>query len=173
MSEDHEMRDEIRARMKGRIRFNVAIDRIEVIVGEPDEHLRWEPINRLTMLQHLPPLVVERLWDMFADAAGSGFYAEDRLAGMKFIGLHKVAAYLEEEEGIRIDEIPMPSFPALAPTAVSLDTYLAGRDRTTIAEILKAVPDAAEKELPVRLKEAGWEPRRSATERFWAKVQNG
>ncbi|WP_080674939.1 hypothetical protein [Gluconobacter oxydans] len=172
MFDEKEMRDEIRARMKGRIRFNLATDRIEVIVGEPDELLRWEQINRLTMLQHLPPLVVERLWDMFADAAGSGFYAEDRLAGVKFGGLCRVAEYLEEEEGIRIDEIPMPSFSALAP-AVSFNTYLAGRDRTTIAEILKAVPDAAEKELPLQLKEAGWEPRRSATERFWVKVQNG
>ncbi|WP_306789710.1 hypothetical protein, partial [Acetobacter sp. P5B1] len=172
MSEDQEMREAIRTRMKGRIRFNVATDRIEVIVGAPDELLRWEPINRLTMLQHLPPLVVERLWDMFADAAGSGFYAEDRLAGVKFLGLHRVAEYLEEEESIRIEEIPMPSFSAL-PQAVSLETYLAGRDRTTIAEILKAVPDAAEKELPVRLKEAGWEPRRSATERFWLKTHNG
>ncbi|MBS1073931.1 hypothetical protein JK176_03450 [Gluconobacter sp. Dm-73] len=172
MSEDQEMREEIRARMKGRIRFNVATDRVEVIVGEPDEFLRWEPINRLTMLQHLPPLVVERLWDMFADAAGAGFYAEDRLAGVKFLGLHRVAEYLEEKECIRIDEIPMPSFSALAP-AVSLDTYLAGRNRTTISEILKAVPDAAEKELPLQLKETGWEPRRSATERFWVKVQNG
>lgn len=172
MSEDQEMREAIRTRMKGRIRFNVATDRIEVIVDAPDELLRWEPINRLTMLQHLPPLVVERLWDMFADAAGSGFYAEDRLAGVKFLGLHRVAEYLEEEESIRIEEIPMPSFSAL-PQAVSLETYLAGRDRTTIAEILKAVPDAAEKELPVRLKEAGWEPRRSATERFWLKTHNG
>lgn len=171
MRDEQEMRDEIRARMKGRIRFNVATDRIEVIVGEPDELLRWEPINRLTMLEHLPPLVVERLWDMFADAAGSGFYAEDRLAGVKFLGLHRVAEYLEEEQGIQIEEIPMPSFSAL-PQAVSLETYLAERDRTTIAEILKAVPDAAEKELPVRLKEAGWEPRRSATERFWVKTQN-
>ncbi|GEC61731.1 hypothetical protein GOX01_20620 [Gluconobacter oxydans] len=168
MSEDQEMRDVIRARMKGRIRFNVATDRIEVIVGEPDELLRWEPINRLTMFQHLPPMVVERLWDMFADAAGSGFYAEDRLAGVKFIGLHKVAEYLEEEEGIRIDEIPLPSFSALAP-AVSLNTYLAGRDRTTIAEVVKAVPSISEKDLPNSLKDAGWEPRRSATERFWVK----
>ncbi|MBS1049748.1 hypothetical protein [Gluconobacter japonicus] len=166
MSEDQEIREEIRARMKGRIRFNVATDRIEVIVGAPDELLRWEPINRLTMLQHLPPLVVERLWDMFADAAGAGFYAEDRLAGVKFLGLHRVAEYLEEKECIQIEEIPMPSFSAL-------DTYLAGRNRTTIGEILKAVPDAAEKELPLQLKEAGWEPRRSATERFWVKVQNG
>ncbi|WP_252347597.1 MULTISPECIES: hypothetical protein [unclassified Gluconobacter] len=157
--------------MKGRIRFNVATDRIEVIVGEPDELLRWEPINRLSMLQHLPQSVVERLWDMFADAAGSGFYAEDRLAGVKFLGLHRVAEYLEEEEGIRIEEIPMPSFSALPP-AVSLNTYLAGRDRTTIAEILKAVPDTIEKELPLRLKESGWEPRRSATERFWVKIKN-
>ncbi|MBS1001581.1 hypothetical protein JK169_11260 [Acetobacter persici] len=172
MRDEQEMRDEIRARMKGRIRFNVATDRIEVIVGAPDELLRWEPINRLTMLQHLPPLVVERLWDMFADAAGSGFYTEDGLAGVKFLGLHRVAEYLEEEECIRIDEIPMPAFSALVPV-VSLDTYLAGRNRTTIAEILKAVPDAAEKELPLQLKEAGWEPRRSATERFWVKVQNG
>ncbi|MGF1277785.1 hypothetical protein [Acetobacter pasteurianus] len=173
MYEDQEMREEIRACMKGRIRFNVATDRIEVIVGEPDELLRWEPINRLSMLQHLPPSVVERLWDMFADAAGSGFYAEDRLAGVKFLGLHRVAEYLEEEEGIRIEEIPMPSFSAPAPApAVSLDTYLAGRDRTTIAEILKAVPDTVEKELPLRLKEAGWEPRRSATERFWMKIKN-
>ncbi|WP_244178093.1 hypothetical protein [Gluconobacter albidus] len=61
MSEDQEMRDVIRARMKGRIRFNFVIDRIEMIVGEPDELLRWEQINRLTMLQHLPPSVVERL----------------------------------------------------------------------------------------------------------------
>ncbi|CEF41599.1 hypothetical protein ASN_2305 [Acetobacter senegalensis] len=172
MYEDQEMREEIRARMKGRIRFNVATDRIEVIVGEPDELLRWEPINRLTMLQHLPSTVVDRLWDMFADAAGSGFYAEDRLAGVKFLGLHRVAEYLEEKEGIRIEEIPMPSFSAL-PQVVSLETYLAGRDRTTIAEILKAVPGIVEKELPVRLKEAGWEPRRSATERYWAKVKNG
>lgn len=169
MSEDQEMREEIRARMKGRIRFNVVTDRIEVIVGEPDELLRWEPINRLIMLQHLPPMVVERLWDMFADAAGSRFYAEDRLAGVKFIGLHKVAEYLEEEEGIRIEEIPMPSFSALPPT-VSLETYLAGRDRTTIAEILKAVPDILEKDLPDSLREAGWESRRSATGRFWVKV---
>ena len=73
MYEDQEMREEIRARMKGRIRFNVATDRIEVIVGEPDELLRWEPINRLSMLQHLPQSVVERLLDMFADAAGAGF----------------------------------------------------------------------------------------------------
>lgn len=36
MYEDQEMREEIRSRMKGRIRFNVATDRIEVIVGEPD-----------------------------------------------------------------------------------------------------------------------------------------
>ena len=86
MYEDQEMREEIRSRMKGRIRFNVATDRIEVIVGEPDELLHWEP----TMLQHLPPSVVERLWDMFADVAGSGFYAEDRLAGVKFLGLHRV-----------------------------------------------------------------------------------
>ncbi|MFT9018323.1 hypothetical protein [Acetobacter malorum] len=77
-----------------------------MIVGEPDELLRWEPINRLTMLQHLPPPVVERLWEMFADAAGSGFYAEDRLAGVKFGGLHRVAEYLDEEEGIRIEENP-------------------------------------------------------------------
>ncbi|MGF1276568.1 hypothetical protein [Acetobacter pasteurianus] len=42
MYEDQEMREEIRSRMKGRIRFNVATDRIEVIVGEPDELLRWE-----------------------------------------------------------------------------------------------------------------------------------
>lgn len=69
----------------GAIQFNVATDRIEVIVGEPNELLRWEPINRLTMLQHLPPLVVERLWDMFSDAAGPGFYAEDRLAGVKSV----------------------------------------------------------------------------------------
>ncbi|GBR51578.1 hypothetical protein CSR02_04150 [Acetobacter pomorum] len=171
MYEDQEMSEEIRSRMKGRIRFNVATDRIEVIVGEPDELLRWEPINRLSMLQHLPQSLVERLWDMFADAAGSGFYAEDRLAGVKFLGLHRVAEYLEEEEGIRIEEIPMPSRSAPAP-AMSLNTYLAGRDRTTIAEILKAVPDTVEKELPLRLKEAGWEPRRSATERFWVKIKN-
>ncbi|GCD52770.1 hypothetical protein [Acetobacter pasteurianus] len=95
MYEDQEMREEIRSCMKGRIRFNVATDRIEVIIGEPDELLRWEPINRLTMLQHLPPSVVERLWDMFADAAGAGFYAEDRLVGIKYIGLHRVAEYLE------------------------------------------------------------------------------
>ncbi|GBQ09862.1 hypothetical protein [Acetobacter cerevisiae] len=172
MRDEQEMRDEIRTRMKGRIRFNVATDRIEVIVGAPDELLRWEPINRRTMLQHLPPLVVERLWDMFADAAGSGFYAEDRLAGVKFLGLHRVAEYLEEEECIRIEEIPMPSFSALPP-AVSLETYLAERDRTTIAEILKAIPDVTEKELPLQLKEAGWESRRSATERYWAKIKNG
>lgn len=91
---------------------------------------------------------------MFADAAGSGFYAEDRLAGVKFLGLHRVAEYLEEEEGIRIEEIPMPSRSAPA-AAMSLNTYLAGRDRTTIVEILKAVPDVAEKELPLQLKEAG------------------
>lgn len=110
---------------------------------------------------------------MFADAAGSGFYAEDRLAGVKFIGLHRVAEYLEEEEEcIRIEEIPMPSFSALPP-AVSLETYLAERDRTTIAEILKAIPDVTEKELPLQLKEAGWESRRSATERYWAKIKNG
>ncbi|WP_237915000.1 hypothetical protein [Acetobacter senegalensis] len=172
MRDEQEMRDEIRTRMKGRIRFNVATDRIEVIVGAPDELLRWEPINRLTMLQHLPPLVVERLWDMFADAAGSGFYAEDRLAGVKFLGLHRVAQYLEDEECIRIEEIPMPSFSALPP-AVSLETYLAGRDRTTIAEVLKAVPGTSEKDLPNSLKEAGWESRRSATERFWVKIKNG
>ena len=34
MYEDQEMREEIRARMKGRIRFNVATDMIEVIVGD-------------------------------------------------------------------------------------------------------------------------------------------
>ncbi|WP_231111184.1 hypothetical protein, partial [Acetobacter pasteurianus] len=117
MSEDQEMREAIRARMKGRIRFNVATDRIEVIVGAPDELLRWEPINRLTMLQHLPQSVVERL-------------------------------------------------------SVSLETYLAERDRTTIAEVLKAVPGTSEKDLPNILKDAGWGPRRSSTERFWVKVQN-
>ncbi|NHN89464.1 hypothetical protein GOB81_12620 [Acetobacter sp. LMG 1627] len=172
MRDEQEMRDEIRTRMKSRIRFNVATDRIEVIVGEPDELLRWEPINRHTMLQHLPALVVERIWDMFADAAGSGFYAEDRLAGVKFLGLHRVAEHLEKEEGILIKETPMPSSSTLAPMVVSLDTYLAGRGRTTIAEVLKALPTTSEKDLPNSLKEAGWEPRRSATERFWVKVQN-
>ncbi|WP_244178094.1 hypothetical protein [Gluconobacter albidus] len=88
---------------------------------------------------------------MFTDAAGSGFYAEDRLAGVKFIGLHKVAGYLEEEEGTRIDEIPRLSFSALPP-AVSLNTYLAGRYRTTIAEVLRAVRGTSEKDLPNRLR---------------------
>ncbi|GAL98691.1 hypothetical protein AA0312_1695 [Acetobacter tropicalis NRIC 0312] len=91
---------------------------------------------------------------------------------MKFLGLHRVAEYLEEEEGIRIDEIPEPSFSASAP-AVSLDTYLAGRDRTTIPEILKAIPGILEKDLPASLREAGWDSGRSATGRFWVKIKNG
>ncbi|WP_261763973.1 hypothetical protein [Acetobacter tropicalis] len=37
MYENREMREEIRAGMKGRIRFNAGTDAIEVIVGEDHE----------------------------------------------------------------------------------------------------------------------------------------
>ncbi|CAI9122003.1 hypothetical protein [Brytella acorum] len=164
------MRVEIRARLKGRIRYNVTTDQIEVMVGEDDELLRWETVNRRTMFQHLPQTVVDRLWDMLCDVAGSGIYKDDRLAGVQFLGLHRVVDHLERDS-IRIEEIPVPSLSSPEPTAVTLAAFLAARERTTLAEIMQNVRDVPpEKDLLVILRNAGWESRRTATGRFWMKV---
>ncbi|ASC07188.1 MULTISPECIES: hypothetical protein [Acetobacter] len=171
MYEDNEMRVEIRARLKGRIRYNVTTDQIEVMVGEDDELLRWETIDRRTMSQHLPPTVIDRLWDMICDAAGSGVYADDRLAGVQFLGLHRIVDHLERE-GLRIEAVPVPSLSPPALVAVTLAAFLAARERTTLAEIMQNVIDVPpEKELLVMLKNAGWESRRTATGRFWVKTR--
>lgn len=172
MHEDREMREEIRAGMKGRIRFNAGTDAIEVIVGEDHEVPRWQPINRLTMVQYLPPLVIERLWDMFADAAGSVYYADDRLAGVKFLGVHRVAEFIEQEGCFQIEEDNAPPLSFPSQKAVSVESFLSGKMKTTLAEIAKNVIDPpSEKDLAEILKNAGWESRRTATGRFWVKTR--
>lgn len=171
MYEDNEMRVEIRARLKGRIRYNVTTDQIEVMVGEDDELLRWETVNRRTMFQHLPQTVVNRLWDMLCDVAGSGIHKDDRLAGVQFLGLHRVVDHLERDS-IRIEEIPVPSPSSPVPPPVTLAAFLAVRERTTLAEIMQNVRDVPpEKDLLVILRNTGWESRRTATGRFWMKVE--
>ncbi|WP_165993476.1 hypothetical protein, partial [Acetobacter lambici] len=131
---------------------------------EDDELLRWETIDRRTMSQHLPPTVIDRLWDMICDAA-------DRLAGVQFLGLHRVVDHLERE-GLRIEAVPVPSLSPPAPVAVTLAAFLAARERATLAEIMQNVIDVPpEKELLVMLKNAGWESRRTATGRFWVKTR--
>lgn len=172
MYEDREMREEIRARMKGRIRFNAGTDAIEVIVGEDHEVPRWQPINRHTMVQYLPPLVIQRLWDMFADAAGSAYYADDRLAGVKFLGLHRVAELIEQEGCFQIEEDNAPPLSLPSQKALSVESFLSGKTKTTLAEIAKNVSDSpSEKDLVEILKNAGWESRRTATGRFWLKIK--
>ncbi|AOW47789.1 hypothetical protein A4S02_05150 [Acetobacter ascendens] len=105
------------------------------------------------------------------DAAGSGVYADDRLAGVQFLGLHRVVDHLERE-GLRIEAVPVPSLSPPAPVAVTLAAFLAARERATLAEIMQNVIDVPpEKELLVMLKNAGWEPRRTATGRFWVKTR--
>ncbi|KDE19129.1 hypothetical protein AZ09_14195 [Acetobacter aceti 1023] len=105
------------------------------------------------------------------DAAGSGVYADDRLAGVQFLGLHRVVDHLERE-GLRIEAVPVPSLSPPAPVAVTLAAFLAARERATLAEIMQNVIDVPpEKELLVMLKNAGWESRRTATGRFWVKTR--
>ncbi|GEL51775.1 hypothetical protein [Acetobacter tropicalis] len=109
---------------------------------------------------------------MFADAAGSAYYADDRLAGVKFLGVHRVAEFIEQEACFQIEEDNAPPLSLPSQKAVSVESFLSGKMKTTLAEIAKNVIDPpSEKDLAEILKNAGWESRRTATGRFWVKTR--